>query len=350
MPIKFRCSYCRQFLGISRNRAGEVFDCPTCGRTIRVPGLDGSVAPVPEPELNAADAHLARALDELAALADGNAVAPRVAVDVAEAEAEIPQPLPEPEPLELALPPVVTPVIPPGLPPAAIEEPVMTASLADLLPLAATAPAPRMSPVSSNGLTLSRGWLAIVLLAPTAALAMGLGVGWLIGRTVSSTATLAAAPQPAAERPAIASGTVLSGRISFRNEAGETKPDVGAVVIVWPETWDGALRMPPVGLRPADSEADQAAAAALVAGMGGGLTHAAADGSYEVRLSQPGRYRWLVISRLKGRTDKSPPPAAVLSELQQYLADPAAALGERAWAWQPQTVEATGNTAADHVF
>ena len=81
MPIKFRCSYCRQFLGISRNRAGEVFDCPTCGRTIRVPSLDGTVAPVPAPELNAADAHLARALDELAALAEPGA-APRAAVAV----------------------------------------------------------------------------------------------------------------------------------------------------------------------------------------------------------------------------------------------------------------------------
>jgi hypothetical protein len=350
MPIKFRCSYCRQFLGISRNRAGEVFDCPTCGRTIRVPGLDGSVAPVPEPELNAADAHLARALDELAALADGNAVAPRVAVDVAEAEAEIPQPLPEPEPVELALPPVVTPVIPPGLPPAAIEEPVTTASLADLLPLAAAVPAPMMSSSPSTGVTLSRGWLAIVLLAPTAALAAGLGVGWLLGRSIPAAATITAAPQPLAERAAVSDGPVLSGRISFRNEAGETKPDVGALVIVWPETWEGALRVSPVGLRPADSEADQAAAAALVAGMGGGLAHAAADGSYEVRLLQPGRYRRLVLSRLKGRADKAPPPPAVLSELQQYLADPAAALGERAWAWQPQAVEATGNTAADHVF
>ena len=68
MPIKFRCNYCRQFLGISRAQAGGIVDCPTCGRSIRVPQLDGSLQPLPEPELNLQDAQLARALEELARL------------------------------------------------------------------------------------------------------------------------------------------------------------------------------------------------------------------------------------------------------------------------------------------
>ena len=71
MPIKFRCTKCKQFLGISREKAGAVVDCPTCGRTIRVPSLDGSVAPVPEPKLEVDDPRLSEALDELAALGSG---------------------------------------------------------------------------------------------------------------------------------------------------------------------------------------------------------------------------------------------------------------------------------------
>ncbi|HID22034.1 MAG TPA: hypothetical protein EYP14_06490, partial [Planctomycetaceae bacterium] len=68
MPIKFRCKHCRQLLGIARSRAGAVVDCPACGRTIRVPGLDGRVDPIPTPALDFQDSELVRALDELAAI------------------------------------------------------------------------------------------------------------------------------------------------------------------------------------------------------------------------------------------------------------------------------------------
>lgn len=72
MPIKFRCQQCRQFLGISRAQAGEIVDCPTCGRTIRVPDLDGTVKPLPQPGLKFDDARLKNALDEIALIGDGD--------------------------------------------------------------------------------------------------------------------------------------------------------------------------------------------------------------------------------------------------------------------------------------
>ena len=70
MPIKFRCQHCRQFLGISRAKAGEVFDCPTCGWTIRVPELDGTIKPLPGTGLDLEDSKLVQALDELASIDD----------------------------------------------------------------------------------------------------------------------------------------------------------------------------------------------------------------------------------------------------------------------------------------
>src|SRR5262245_57683335 len=72
MPIKFRCPHCEQFLGISRGKAGALTDCPSCGRTIRIPELDGSIRPLPGAELNHKDADLAQALDALAQIAEGS--------------------------------------------------------------------------------------------------------------------------------------------------------------------------------------------------------------------------------------------------------------------------------------
>ena len=66
MPIKFRCVHCRQLLGISRGKAGQPVDCPTCGRTVRVPNLDGRAEPVSAPGMNLNDSSLVQALDALA--------------------------------------------------------------------------------------------------------------------------------------------------------------------------------------------------------------------------------------------------------------------------------------------
>jgi phage FluMu protein Com len=37
MPIRFRCAYCNQLLGIARRKAGTVVRCPTCSGQVVVP-------------------------------------------------------------------------------------------------------------------------------------------------------------------------------------------------------------------------------------------------------------------------------------------------------------------------
>jgi hypothetical protein len=41
MPIRFRCRYCHQLMGISRRKAGMKVHCPTCHGQVVVPEPDG---------------------------------------------------------------------------------------------------------------------------------------------------------------------------------------------------------------------------------------------------------------------------------------------------------------------
>ena len=49
MPIRFRCVYCKQLMGISRRKAGTVVRCPKCAHEVMVPLEDGGPNPQPAP-------------------------------------------------------------------------------------------------------------------------------------------------------------------------------------------------------------------------------------------------------------------------------------------------------------
>jgi hypothetical protein len=42
MPIRFRCKYCNQLIGIARRKAGSDVSCPTCHGRLTVPATDES--------------------------------------------------------------------------------------------------------------------------------------------------------------------------------------------------------------------------------------------------------------------------------------------------------------------
>jgi phage FluMu protein Com len=46
MPIRFRCAYCNQLMGIARRKAGTVVRCPTCSGQVVVPAAEANTAPV----------------------------------------------------------------------------------------------------------------------------------------------------------------------------------------------------------------------------------------------------------------------------------------------------------------
>jgi len=44
VPIRFRCAYCNQLMGIARRKAGTVVRCPTCSGQVVVPNPDATGA------------------------------------------------------------------------------------------------------------------------------------------------------------------------------------------------------------------------------------------------------------------------------------------------------------------
>jgi len=44
MPIRFRCVYCKQLMGISRRKGGSVVRCPKCNNQVMVPVTDAAPA------------------------------------------------------------------------------------------------------------------------------------------------------------------------------------------------------------------------------------------------------------------------------------------------------------------
>lgn len=47
MPIRFRCRYCNQLMGIARRKAGTAVACPTCHAQVIVPQTDEEIKPPP---------------------------------------------------------------------------------------------------------------------------------------------------------------------------------------------------------------------------------------------------------------------------------------------------------------
>lgn len=362
MPIKFRCSYCRQFLGISRGRAGGVVDCPTCGRSIRVPGLDGVVEPVPTPELNVRDAKLIRALDELANWDAPQPVA--VATAEQESEEEIPQPIAEPLPIEVPVAPEPIAIKPPptveplsaGPQTAAGEaaEPAMSvaAALAELnqIPVAEQ-PRPQLAAASFPVFEPRRKISTPLLVTCAALLALASFAG---GYFVSRARQPVAQSDAAAEQPAHGNETILvpavSGRITYKTADGGSLADRGARVLVLPREREGTAKLSAAGLRAGDHPADLRLATAALRALGGDLAVADDGGKFTLQLSNPGTFHIVVISNYAHRGDSDEADPELIRLLTPYFDQPAQVLGRTKVHFGQVRYKGTGTEMWDHSF
>jgi len=348
MPIKFRCTHCQQFLGISRAQSGSVVDCPACGRSIRVPNLDGTIAPLPKPAIDLNDSGLATALEQLASLQQG--------------VAEIP---PEPPFREAAAsvtaaPPVIAvPVAPPVASPSDAATMAGPGSLPrpwlevdeQLAILAEEAPETRLVE-STRGLTRRDLFVAASTAAAVAPLT------WWLSRRSHRGPDIAVAAAPAAQQEAVNppvppdadhSPLALTGRITYVTADGESRPDARARVLIFPEIRQGTTQLSIDGFRADAADADLQLARESMKLSGGAYVLADELGRYGANLSSSGTYQILMISNYQSRP-AGPLPADLQKALARYFDRPQQLIGQRAYEFTHLRFTGREPAVRDQVF
>lgn len=367
MPIKFRCRHCRQFLGISRSRAGEITDCPMCGKTIRVPNLDGSVDPIPTPELDLEDSQLVAALGELAGI--GKTPSPHEVSSppkfLATHDETVIQPSAQPVPC-----PQPIPVQPAKSIANADSETIIQAAedgatvVQDRDPLQVLAEsASRRPPVHPGEGHAGSRRSARVLGASAAGVLILAGVLWFGGGDEPGPPVLEASaersttvePARAADRPgreqtpAVAPGaSTVQGRVTYVAENGATLPDVGASVLLLPQSKKGAVRLDVAGFLAGAEPVDVGVARAAIRALGGDVATADDAGRYGLTVPATGDYHLLAISRHAARDPAEVVSGAVQEVLAAYFFRPASLLGSLRFDFEP--LQATGSEPGPRDF
>lgn len=407
MPIKFRCNYCRQLMGIAHNKAGSMIDCPTCGRRLRVPNQDGTVDPPPALKVDHADDGLRRALDELALIGipddepetkpqSAGTVLPEPSELIAKSPLTLPIGNPEASPLapptaragEPAAATVVTPPVkpsvqlvnslaleplpqqvvmnPPPLPRSSIagaSPPVQPVSLAGSSPeeilaeLANQAAPQRPAAIVAPCPVVVRGYsLSLVLLVAVLSFVAGIAAGWGLGRVyvVQRIANVNADPAAPTQPETPATKPLVRGRITYRNAQGQLEPDAGATVLILPLQPEKTIKkIPALGLRPSDDPADHERASKSLSEQGGRLAIVNDEGNFQLELPAAGAYRLLVLSHFQGQpqdTDTDAATRQTVEELEAQFERPEQLLGKLAFELAEIKHKGTGTVIWDHTF
>lgn len=160
MPIRFRCAFCNQLMGIARRKSGTVVRCPTCQGQVVVPGPEAEAAALGDAGTGPAGPNVFERSDFDAMLRPGSSgPAGTVAAGAQAAN-------------------------PPSGAWGTQAEPLPPMERMDEVAVAAPAPRSTLPPLSGGGVLLSTRHLT--LLAVSAALMLGLvfAAGVLVGKFV----------------------------------------------------------------------------------------------------------------------------------------------------------------------
>ncbi|MEZ6131632.1 MAG: hypothetical protein R3C59_23425 [Planctomycetaceae bacterium] len=340
MPIKFRCQHCQQLLGIARSRASAVVDCPQCGRSLRVPDLDGRTRRLPNARADVtSDSALLSALSELSALGDAHAAAHQDNQSAAaegrspgSAQTAVLNPMPQSQ-MVTAEPISALPVVPVRIDDEEDEDPfTLEDSLSELVAFGEDVSPTALSddlltemqrvshPTDSPLLTIF-GCILLLLL--------GTGLGWWLAHSRmipgSSLERLEAKPvalnesPPAEPHVAAHNSAEVTGTVKYLDATGQMLPDVGALLILLPGERSGHLKLDARSLLLANDHPDRRATLAALTSLGGAVAQADNAGQFHLFHHGQGDVVVVAVSRNRQRAADVPVSTDVTDALQTWF-------------------------------
>jgi hypothetical protein len=162
VPIRFRCAYCNQLMGIARRKSGTVVRCPTCSGQVVVPNPDLE-SPSPHHEGEAPNLFERSDFDDVLRPPGGEEPAPHGGTVAAGAAAAA--------------------KVPAGAW-GTQAEPMLPMERVDDVAVAAPAPMRPMAPLPVGGLVVPPGRLTTLAVIAALVLGLSFAAGVLVGKFI----------------------------------------------------------------------------------------------------------------------------------------------------------------------
>ena len=337
MPIKFRCQYCQQLLGISRSRAGAVVDCPRCGRSLRVPELDGSIRQMPDEKTSIRDdSGLISALAELSVLDDF--------AEEPSASADPPQSEPQKGPVELPPVEVTEPVDVEISQPQKVvgeEEEEKPVPIRESLEELSSLKSEDGSELGSIRMEDQKAGSPLALIVAGICL---IGAGFFVGQIFSSAGTDSETDATStddsdagntgegkgdAAEADVRTDADVSGRITWQRGPGQ-EPDADALILLLPVERIGSVRLHARSIKRAVTHQDFKTVLAGLESVGAYAVRADAEGQFAASPLLGPDVQVVVISRHHQRDEDLEIPRETDKLLAQYFDSTAHICGQLA--------------------
>jgi hypothetical protein len=127
----------------------------------------------------------------------------------------------------------------------------------------------------------------------------------------------------------------ISGMVLYEDNARQAIPDESSTVIILPLASRPDQKAAIEGLRPSDPEpAETHPSVAVIRSLGGDYARADRRGKYRLRVTAPGRYYLLIVSRHAKREDGQQPQAHDLAQIGRYFVPATSLLDSQQYTWK----------------
>lgn len=309
MPIRFRCEHCRQRLTVSERKAGAMANCPKCHQRIQIPSDPGGEAGGPAEESSSAPP------------ADGDASADSTPSHTPTGDAAATSPA-DSDLFSFA---------------DSTAGEATHDFHADQWVFDDGEPVGRFDPTK---VAVSRHMLFMqgVLIAAVGVVCLLLGI--MIGQLTAPRA-VATGPKPC----------VIQGTVKLAKAGRDAFPDIGSLAVALPveqrpnrNAKISIESLRPGGQRPQRNDPSIRA----IRSLGGDVAMADANGRFQLKLPDEGKYFVLVLSNNADRGPNEELDKRDLMQMGSYLLYPNELLGDRKYEWKNRTVR--GNEQLNLTF